>query len=179
MTTGTTETQRTFATLYREKLELDSRLNIVKHEIENLQESLLNYFADAGKPAKPVLAETPDTPIFDLLRDLLSSLSIEERNLPPAVKLFLPRIVALLESRPLILYVNSELWVNAKPGEQAQACAALIANGFADFVSPTFNVSTLSAEARGMANRKETFPDAVLEHLDLNTKVQIRGRRLP
>ena len=133
MTTTTTDTQRRFAALYREKLELQDRLNIVNHEVEDMQESLLNYFADAGQ----------------------SKTTIDG----------------------LTLYVETTLWANAKPGESEAACAALVANGYADFVHPTFNVQTLSAAARELEKQGETFPEAVLAHLDVKAKIQIRGRR--
>lgn len=132
-TETTTETQRRFATLYREKLEIQDRLNIVTKEIESLQDSLLNYFADAGQ----------------------SKVTVDG----------------------LTLYVESVIWANAKPGEMGEVCEALTKHGYAEFVHPTFNVQTLSAQAREMDRKGEAFPDAVLAHLDVKTKVQIRGRR--
>ena len=98
MTTTTTDTQRRFAALYREKLELQDRLNIVNHEVEDMQESLLNYFADAGQSKTTI-------------------------------------------------------------------------DGLTLYVEP------LSAAARELEKQGETFPEAVLAHLDVKAKIQIRGRR--
>lgn len=133
MTTAT-ETQRTFATLYREKLELQDRLNAVTKELEGLQEPMLNYFADAG----------------------MSSAKVDG----------------------LTIYINTQLWANTKDGSTPeQACEALVAGGFGEFVAPRFNTQSLSARAREMAKNGEEWPASVLEHIKVAEKVEIRGRR--
>lgn len=75
------------------------------------------------------------------------------------------------------VYIEDTLWATAKAGETDAACTALVENGFASFVHPTFNVQTLSAQAREMERNGTAWPAPVLEHLDLNHKYRIRGRR--
>lgn len=166
----TTATQRRAASLLREKLELDDRRNIVVKEIEALQDPLLEHFADAGEISKSV-ATISANPLHDLLRDVLEE---GARSLSPEL---LERISETIEPIRLNLRVSSIIWANAKPGMQEEACAALIANGFAAFVRPTFNVSTLSSRAREMERNGEQWPEAVLEVLSVTPKVQIVGTR--
>ena len=47
MTTATD--QRAFAALYREKLELQDRLNVVTKQLSSMQDGMLEYFAETGQ----------------------------------------------------------------------------------------------------------------------------------
>ncbi len=133
-TTGTTETQRRFATLFREKKELDDRLTEVKKELDALQEPMLNYFADAG----------------------IESVKVDG----------------------VTLYIHSQLWANTKEGSTPeQACAALKAGGLESFVNERFNTQTLSAYARELERKGESLPEVALEHVAVQAKIEIRGRR--
>jgi hypothetical protein len=133
-TTATTDTQRKFAALYREKLELQDRLNQVTKELGEMQEPMLDFFGDAG----------------------MQSVSVDG----------------------ITLYIHEQIWANTAEGSTKElACEALVANGFGEFVSPGFNTSTLSAKAREMERNGESFPEAVLAHIKVAPKVEIRARR--
>ena len=133
-TQATTETQRRFAALYREKLELQDRLNQVTKELGEMQESMLDFFGDAG----------------------MQSVNVDG----------------------VTLYIHEQIWANTAEGSsQEEACAALAANGFAEFVAPRFNTQSLSAKAREMERNGESFPEAVIQHIKVAPKIEIRARR--
>lgn len=169
--TTTSDTQRRFAALYREKLELQDRELAVNKELESLQDPMMNFFADTGDTSKRTSAEAAG-PLIGLLRDIAAC--------PDFVSF--PRDIQVdvreaLNPRPLTLYVETTLWANAKSGMQVEACEALREHGFEDFVSPSFNVQTLSARAREMQRTGEEWPAAILETIDVKPKVKIKARR--
>ena len=75
-------------------------------------------------------------------------------------------------------YIHKQLWTNLKQGaDKEAACVALKANGYEQYVSESYNTMTLSAKARELERDGESFPQAVLEHIETTEKVSIRARR--
>ena len=75
-------------------------------------------------------------------------------------------------------YIHRQTWANLKEGaDKASAIEALKHNGYEQYVSESYNTSTLSAKARELERDGQSFPQAVLEHIEVKEKPSIRARR--
>jgi hypothetical protein len=76
------------------------------------------------------------------------------------------------------VYVETRLWASTRQDSTAeQAVAALKASGYDYLVAERFNMQTLSARARELAEAGETFPPEVLAHIEVKPKITVRARR--